>query len=153
MKKFLTVPVLILWALILTSCAGWGRSCTGCIAQEFGASWVVTQNDMQGHPFRCWKLENVSVANEQGSDGIQWKSPDGHMVHLAGQYNRVQVDGGNWTSAFAELGLTEETCKMIRERQFDPKNGTYHLPGEVRVPETPKPINDDPVGPEVGGAR
>ena len=137
-RKFLTIPVLLGWALLLTSCASWGRQCTGCMAESFGADWVITQNDMQGKPYRCWKLTNVSVDNEPGSDGVQWKSPDGHMVHIAGQYNRVQVTNGRWDSAFSELGITEDSCTKVRERRFDPVTNTYHLTSEVvYVPTRP----------------
>lgn len=117
-------PILIL--VFLTSCAGINRSCSSCWASAAGADWVVVKNDLNGKPFRCWTLSNVSITSEQNSDGVYWKSSNGHLVHVAGNYDYVQVQGkvqwgaggDAWGSAYAELGLTEETCKLLRERQF-----------------------------------
>jgi hypothetical protein len=114
--------------LFLAGCAGMDRSCASCNAQNFGADWVVVKMDMQGHPYRCWQLRKVSIANEPHSDGIYWKSPDGHLVHISGHYNRVQVEKENWKSAFAELGLTEQACKTIAARKFDPESNAYAVP-------------------------
>ena len=110
-------PILML--VFLTSCAGLNRSCSSCWASAAGADWVVVKNDLNGKPFRCWALSSVSITSENQSDGIYWKSPSGHLVHVAGNYDYVQVVGmAQWESAYAELGLTEDTCKLLREREF-----------------------------------
>lgn len=102
--------------LLLVGCAGTMRECSSCTAQSLGADWVIVQVDMTGKAFRCWKLEGASVANEERSDGIWWQSPEGHLVHISGLYNRVQVSGGDWDSAYRELGLSEQTCRAISQR-------------------------------------
>jgi len=102
--------------LLLVGCAGLSRECSSCWAGSVGADWVVVQMTLDGHAFRCWELPSTSISNEDGSDGIYWKSPTGHLVHISGMYNRVQVEGGNWESAYQELGLSREACKLIGER-------------------------------------
>jgi hypothetical protein len=109
---------LFLVVFLLPACAGWGRGCSSCTAKQFGADWVVVKNDLNGKPFRCWALGDVSITNEGQSDGIYWKSPRGHLVHIAGNYDYVQVEHMDWRSAYAELGLTEETCEALRDRLF-----------------------------------
>lgn len=105
-----------LWFVMLVGCAGMQRSCTSCNAEQFGADWVVVQLDVNGRPFRCWELHNVSISNETQSDGIQWQASTGHMVHVSGFYNRVQVIGGRWDEAARELGLTRAACSGVRAR-------------------------------------
>lgn len=133
-KLSLTVKV-ILCAIFLTGCASLNRACSSCSATHFGASWVVVKNDLNGKPFRCWMLSDVSVTNESGSDGIYWKSPEGHLVHVSGNYDYVQVQSdrnklysernvSSWEEALNELGLTEDTCKLLQNRIFNKKQLT-----------------------------
>ena len=107
---------LFLFLLTLASCAGTARGCSSCNAENFGADWVVVQMDDRGVPYRCWALRQTSVANEPHSDGVYWESSNGHLVHISGHYNRVQVSGGRWEEAYRELGLTAESCREVQER-------------------------------------
>lgn len=102
-------------ALFVVSCAGTMRECSSCTAGEFGADWIVVQLRMDGTPFRCWELHDVSVANEPSSDGIYWQSADGHLVHISNFYNRVQVEGGDFASAYEELGITRAECSAASQ--------------------------------------
>jgi hypothetical protein len=68
-----------------------------------------------GRVMRCWELHDVSIANEDSSDGIYWESSDGHLVHISGFYNRVQVEHKGWDEAYAELGLNKMVCTRVRE--------------------------------------
>lgn len=133
MAKYRSWIVSLFVVLVCTGCAGVNRGCSSCAANQFGADWVVVKLDMEGRPYRCWILPSVSVSNEQQSDGIYWQSPDGHLVHVAGSYNRVQVKGNQWNRALAELGLTEDTCKEIQQYRYDPEVREYLLPGTKRV--------------------
>lgn len=99
--------------IMFVGCAGTQRWFSSCNAESFGADWVVVQVDAYGHPYRCWELHGVSITNEEHSDGIYWSGPNG-LVHIAGQYNRVQVTSGQWSGAFNELGLTRETCQAVQ---------------------------------------
>lgn len=101
-------------ALLLVGCASMQRDCASCNAETLGADWIVVQLDMNGRPFRCWELTNVSIVNEGQSDGVYWRSPAGHLVHISGLYNRVQVTGGRWAEAAAEVGVTLDACRQIR---------------------------------------
>ena len=105
----------LLLALGLTSCAGFSRSCSSTIATEFGGDWIVVKTDMNGKAFRCWRLEGVSVTNEPQSDGIYWKTNEGHLVHVSGSYDRIQVTGNDWSSAYKELGITVGECLALRK--------------------------------------
>lgn len=98
--------------LLLAGCAGLNRGCSVFGAENFGADWVVVQYDMQGHPYNCWKLENVSITNESGSDGIYWAEGTlGHLVHISGWYNRVQVHGGDYAGAAQLIGVDIRQCR------------------------------------------
>jgi hypothetical protein len=60
------------------------------------------------------------------------------MVHIAGHYDRVMVQSGNWPSAYAELGISEDICTKIQGRRYDPMTGTWRLLGaEVKVDPLP----------------
>lgn len=125
------------WAvcLLLAGCAGLDRSCAGCSATNFGADWVIVQMDNNGRPYRCWSLRNASVTNEQSSDGIYWlDTRTGNLVHIAGHYNRVQVEGGRWEHAYAELGLTNATCAAIAATRYDATARDYRAPGAATAP-------------------
>jgi len=104
----------------LAGCASIDRGCASCSADSFGADWVVVQMDNDGRPYRCWELRGTSVASESG-DGVYWKdNRSGNLVHISGHFNRVQVTGGNWEHAYATLGLTAETCQMVRRQMYAP---------------------------------
>lgn len=98
----------------LTACAGMQRDCSGCAAENFGADWIVVQHRADGGILRCWRLTGTAITNEEHSDGIWWKSPEGHLVHISGWYNRVQVSEGDWTSAARQLGLSDDARECGR---------------------------------------
>lgn len=98
-----------LFPLLLVGCAGTSRSCASCNAENFGADWIIVQYRVDGVPINCWQLRQVSVANEQGSDGIYWATPSGNLIHISGWYNRVQVKG-SFESAAKEVGIDLAAC-------------------------------------------
>jgi hypothetical protein len=117
MKK--SLGTFLLFAFILTGCAGFGRSCSSWNAENFGSDWIIVQYGMDGTPINCWKLVNVSVTNETGSDGIYWKdSETSHLIHISGWYNRVQVADGRFKEAADLVGVKLEYVK----------NGKYVVP-------------------------
>src|SRR5207248_9568009 len=82
----------ILAVVFLPACAGFGRMWASSCAENYGADWIVVQYRFDGAPLHCWKLKATSITNEDHSDGIYWKEPEG-LVHISGWYNRVQVHG------------------------------------------------------------
>ena len=103
-----------LWSIVLclvfvSACAGVQRDCSTCTAGSLGADWVSVQYANDGKAIACWKLDDVAVSNEEGSDGIFWLQ-GGHLVHISGWYNRVQVDGGRYADAAKLLGVDLERC-------------------------------------------
>ncbi len=102
--------VLVLFSLMIAGCDGFTRGCQSRIAQDFGADWIIVQYNNNGEPVLCWVLDDESVANEATSDGIYW-SQDGHLVHISGWYNRVQVKDSNWTNAAISVGVDLTRCK------------------------------------------
>lgn len=100
----------LLLGLLMVGCAGMERSCATVGAENFGADWVVAQLGLDGRPVACWKLSGVSITNEPGSDGIYWKNADGHLVHISGWYNRVQVSGGDYGAAALAIGVSLKAC-------------------------------------------
>lgn len=118
--KFLFVSLVC----VLVSCAGINRGCSSYVAQSFGSDWIVVQYDMNLEPKCAWKLKNVSIANEQQSDGIYWvDSKTGHLIHISGWYNRVQVVNGLYEEAAGLLGI--ELSKV--------QNGKYLTDGSVSI--------------------
>lgn len=124
----------ILLMLLIVGCAGVERSCSSCAAQTIGSDWIVVElRELDGTPYRCWMLEEVSIANEESSDGIYWKDPNtGNMVHVSGSYDRVQVVDDQWDEALAIVNLTEGECTKIRQSRYDTEVGEYLLPGELK---------------------
>lgn len=108
--KHLKLVAKILLAFSFVGCAGMQRSCESNCAGQVGADWLVVQYDYDGKPIQCWKLDDVSVANEDGSDGIYWLDSHGNLVHISGWYNRVQIGGGAWTQAAKDLRVDLESC-------------------------------------------
>lgn len=98
------------FALLLVGCAGTMRSCQSCEAENFGANWIVVQYKTDGNPINCWRLNAVSVVNEEHSDGIHWLESSGHLVHISGWYNRVQVKGQDWSGAADSIGINLDAC-------------------------------------------
>ena len=106
MSRILRHAGIVLVLLTMVGCAGFQRSCSSSIAGGFGSDWVIVQFDCSGKPFNAWLLKGCSVSNEEGSDGIYWlDSSSGHLVHISGWYNRVQVTGGRFGEAALLLGV------------------------------------------------
>jgi hypothetical protein len=94
------------------SCAGVSRDVSSEIATQLGADWIVIQYRFDGVPINCWRLTRVGISNERASDGIFWKdSTTGHLVHISGWYNRVQVSNGDFVSAARLVGVDASSCE------------------------------------------
>lgn len=104
--KFRWLPLIALFG-----CAGVQKSCAAGCASSFGADWIVVQYNNNGDVMKHWCLKNTSVDNEGHSDGIWWQDTQGHLVHLSGWYNRVQVSNGEFGSAAQSLGLPVDICE------------------------------------------
>jgi hypothetical protein len=101
----------VLSAALLVGCAGMERECASCNAESYGADWIIVQYRNDGQPMNCWRLRETSVTNEPGSDGIYWKGPHGHLVHISGHYNRVQVMHGDYEGAAKSIGIDLAACQ------------------------------------------
>jgi hypothetical protein len=104
-KRYWSIALLSL----LVGCAGWSRGCSSWCAEQMGADWIIVQYDAMGHPSGCWRVDDESVTNEDSSDGIYWKQ-HGHLVHISGWYNRVQVSGDDYEGAAKLLGVELNQC-------------------------------------------
>lgn len=118
--------ILFLLCSTLAGCAGFNRGCSSWSARSFGADWVVVELGLDGTPYRCWTLNNVSITNEPSSDGIYWKdTATGNLVHISGSYDYVQVEGRNFEAALNYLGLDRRTCETIRTQRYNVETGAY----------------------------
>jgi hypothetical protein len=97
--------ILLIIVMSITLIPGCNRTATSFWAGATGADWIVVQYSYDGSPINCWKLNGVSVSNETQSDGVYWKDENGHLIHIAGWYNRVQVSGGRFEEAAELLGV------------------------------------------------
>lgn len=101
----------LILVLFVGGCASWGRQCSACNAETFGTDWIVLQYGFDGKPINCWQLTDTSIDNEGASDGIYWLDRDeGHLVHISGWYNRVQVNNGKKDDAAKLLGVDLKLC-------------------------------------------
>ena len=114
-------------ATLLLGCAGIQRDCSSCWASNTGGNWIIVQYRFDGTPINCWELRNTPVDNEGHTDGIFWQDKGGHLVHISGWYNRVQVQSERWEEAAATLGVDEARCK----------NGVYQPSKAVDAGATP----------------
>jgi len=105
MKKWIRSLMFI----FMVGCAGIDRDCSSCNASNFGADWIVVQYGFDGTPINCWKLSGTAISNEDKSDGIFWTG-HGHLVHISGWYNRIQVDGGRFEEAAKLIGVDLSRC-------------------------------------------
>ena len=96
----------------VTSCTSLSREVSRLTATSFGADYIVVKRDMLGKPFLCWKLKNVTVTSERTSDGIYWQHPTGHLIHISGNYDYVQVKHGDYDSAMSLIKLTKTQKDM-----------------------------------------
>jgi hypothetical protein len=122
-KKMKKRIYFVLMLSLLSGCAGFQRGCSSFWARNAGADWIVAQYGYNGVPFNVWRLQNVSVSNEENSDGIYWKDESGHLVHISGWYNRVQVHNGRY----------EEAAKLLGVDISQINNGKYQ-PEDVKIP-------------------
>jgi hypothetical protein len=95
---------------VVAGCAGTQRGCASFNAGTFGADWIVVQYSYDGEPITCWELRGVSVAVDPGND-LHWvDTKSGHLIHLEGWYNRIQVAGGDFVGAAKTLGVDPAKC-------------------------------------------
>lgn len=101
---------LVVAVMFLTGCASFNKGCASFKAGSFGSDWVVVQYRADGTAFHCWKLRGASVTGSQGGN-IDWQDPrNGHLVHITGWENRVQVIGGDYDTAASLLGVEAVKC-------------------------------------------
>lgn len=112
MRRRILVAVLIFAITsVVGGCAGFDRWAASFNAGTMGADWIVVQYRFDGTPINCWAMESTSIANEVSSDGIYWKDPRlGHLVHISGWYNRVQVDNKKFEEAATQVGVELSLC-------------------------------------------
>lgn len=135
--------LLLLVLVLVSACVGVERGCSSCMARNMGSDWIVVQYRLDGSPLNCWRLENAWVANEAASDGIFWRSPEGHLVHLAGHYNCVQVTRGDFVEAAKELGIDPALCPGGRYLTPGAGKKSVEAPGQGEAPEQGEASGED----------
>ena len=98
--KYLSLFVLI---LALTSC-----SC--------GQDYLVVQMDYEGKIINCWELHDTRVSSS--TTRVQWFTPDRNVVYISGVHNVVKVKY-TWESAYKELGVSRDQCKVCNVRKAE----------------------------------
>ena len=100
---------LAFWAIFMVGCASFQRDCASCNAENFGSDWIIVQLKADGDTARCWELRNTSVGSDSAND-VHWLSSDGHLIHIEGWYNRVQVANDDFEGAYRVLGVDGSQC-------------------------------------------
>jgi hypothetical protein len=104
------VILMIVLSVFTVGCAGMSKSCTQFNASSFGSDWIVAQYTTDGKAFHCWKLRGAVVEGTEGGS-VDWKdTTNGHLVHLTGWENRVQVVGGDFDTAGKLVGVDASLC-------------------------------------------
>lgn len=119
------VVVLVGSGLLISECRGCQRKAQDIWAGGVGADWIIIERRLDGTPYQCWMLEDVSVANEGSSDGIYWENENGNLIHISGSYDRVQVLNDHWSDALEEINMTREACNKVQSRTYDPGTQTF----------------------------
>lgn len=102
--------LLIIGLAFTTACAGNAKACSQFSAQSFGSDWIVVQFAQDGHAFNCWKLHGAAVGSSEGGN-VDWQDRvNGHLVHITGWENRVQVVRGDFEGAAALVGVDATRC-------------------------------------------
>lgn len=105
-KRALTIGATV----FACGCAGMGKSCSQFGASAFGSDWIIVQYAFDGRPFHCWRLTDAPVDSESGGN-LNWKDKsNGHLVHVTGWENRVQVINGDFETAARLLGIEANQC-------------------------------------------
>lgn len=102
---------LLFFSVVLLGCAGVQRDCSSSCASNLGGDWVLVQYRFDGTPINCYQLKDTPITNEPHSDGVYWQDEGGHLVHISGWVNRVQVSGGKYDEAAKTLGVDMKFCK------------------------------------------
>lgn len=101
----------VVFALLVMGCASMERGCASGCASTVGSDWLVVRYTMSGEPVACWQLHDAVVTSETGSDGVWWQDREsGHLVHIGGWYDHVQVKGGDFARAASNLGVDIRGC-------------------------------------------
>ena len=103
---------LIILALLAScvGCAGTGKACSQMGASAFGSDWIIVQYRQDGTAFHCWKVRDAAVDSGQGGN-IDWKDRQtGHLMHITGWENRIQVAGGDFETAGRLVGVDSNLC-------------------------------------------
>ena len=92
MKKIMTA-IVIISALSLGGCAKfWNRvDADGGFFGSYPGNYIVLKYN-GGKITDLWKLRNVMLQSEAGSDGWLFKDNNGHMVHIGGDMKSIRVD-------------------------------------------------------------
>ena len=109
--SLLFVLLVVVVGTLLVGCAGFDTWSASLNASTVGADWIVVQYRLDGMPINCWAMESTAIFNEASSDGIYWKDPRlGHLVHISGWYNRVQVENKKFEEAAKQVGVELSAC-------------------------------------------
>ena len=90
MKKML---FLFFAVLMLTSCAKWHNrvKADGGVFGTYSGDWIVVKQS-GGHITDVFKLNNVMVQSEAGSDGWLFVDESGNPIHIGGDMKAIRVN-------------------------------------------------------------
>jgi len=95
----IVIILMLVIGFIIVGPKGCSRKLDSWSASAYGSDWLVVHYTQNGDVINSWELNNKSVGNEDGSDGIYFTDNEGNVVHLSGHYVYVQIVNDKWEEA------------------------------------------------------
>ena len=124
MKKAILMLLVVIGGLVssqlFTGCAGACQrmDANGSIIGSTNGDWVVVKQS-GGHITDVYKLENVMVQSENGSDGWLFLDHNGNPAHIGGDMKAIRCnhDKDEVFSQYVEYHMEWDTCTYQEKYQ------------------------------------
>lgn len=109
---------------------------TSAALSNEGSGAVIVKYTADGVPFRCWLASGVFVEVVE-HQLVQWVTYQGNRVQITAPFVVVIVPEDAWGDAFAQLGLSRETCLTLNRSVYLPDKGWILPANEIEPPPSP----------------
>jgi hypothetical protein len=82
-------------------------------------NWIVVPFEVNGNPFNCYILEDVSIFIGKGF--VWWTNKTTHQTtEIQCNFIAIKVQNDNWDEALKEVKLTRDSCNKLHEQMYTP---------------------------------
>ena len=126
MKKLFGILMLFTIMVALSSCAGTCQrmKANGSIIGSIKGDWIVIKQS-GGITTDVYKLNNVMVQSEEGSDGWLFVDTNSNAVHIGGDMKAIRVDNNKDQifNSYFEYHIEFDTCTYKERLKLRVKSG------------------------------